>query len=251
MNKDKTRDMIRSILPSKARRGPRFFKAMLKRHTRHAVRIDLHVENLDADLNRAPYVGWVVRSRRDADKLNHFMRWCREITAGMSMQEALDCVRTLLPDNLIGDHAYGHWERYRKHLDQPRRRYRTHEQKVQSYVDSMTFRLRRALMVDPALHGRLNEEIKRRTPEEGPPPRLLAGVHDAEAFVREARWPASEVTRELIEQIEKTKGGRKGRPSALVRGVTRVPGRAGAAPTAPASPADTRASSPAPSPSLR
>lgn len=220
MNKDKTRDMIRSILPSTARRRARFTKAMLNRQVRHGVRTDLHVEDLDTDLRRTPYFRSMLWDRRGADKLNHFMRWCREITAGMSTQEALDYVRALLPANLIGDHAYGHWEHYRKNLDRPRRRYRTREQNVQSYNDSMTFRLRRALTVDPSLHGRLNEEIKRRTPEEEPPHRLLAGLHDVEAFVRESWSLEREVTRELIEEIEKTKGGRKGRPSGFTGSAT-------------------------------
>src|SRR5262249_43894183 len=166
MKKDKTKDMIRSILPSKARHRARFMKAMLHRQSRHSVRQDLHVENFGGDLHRTPRLGWVVWERRSADKLNHFIRWCAAITKGMSTGDALSYVRSILPDSLIGDHAYGHWEAHRnpnffRHafwsIPKPR--------SEQSFIDSTTFRLHRALMVDPTLHARLNAEIKRRTPE--------------------------------------------------------------------------------------
>ena len=208
MKKDKIKDMIRSILPSKARRRARFEKAMLNREVRHSVRHDLRVENLDADLRRQPYLGWVVWERRGADKLNHFMRWCEAITEGMSTEDALSYVRSILPDSLIGDHAYGHWEAHRK--PNPYRWHigRTYERSEQSFVDSTTFRLRRALKVDPALHARLNAEIKAQTPEDKQW-RVLAGVHDVEAFVRDINERERRITLELVEQIEKQKGGRK------------------------------------------
>ncbi len=210
MKKDKIKDMIRSILPSKARRRARFTKAMLNRMTRHAVRRDLHVENPDADLRRKPYFGVMLRDRRGADKLNHFMRWCSAVTEGMSDQDALSHVKSILPDSLIGQHAYGHWEAHRK--PRPYRVFVSshvpYEKQEQSFIDSTTFRLRRALKVDPSLHGRLNAEIKARTPEDQQW-RVLAGVHDVEAFVRDINWLERKITLELIEQIEKQKGGRK------------------------------------------
>ena len=208
MKRNKIKDMIRSILPSKARRRARLTKATLNRNVRRAVRHDLNVENFDADLRRKPYFRSMLWERRGADKLNHFMRWCEAITAGMSAEDALSYVRSLLPDSLIGDHAYGHWEAHRKP-----NRYRTwpyvsHKRREQSFIDSTTFRLRRALMVDPSLHARLNAEIKARTPEERPW-RVLAGIHDVEAFVRDINELERTITLELIEQIEKQKGGRK------------------------------------------
>jgi len=54
----------------------------------------------------------------------------------------------------------------------------------QSYQDRYTFRLRRALDEDPSLHGRLNAEIKSSIPADEPR-RLLEGVHDVDAFVRD------------------------------------------------------------------
>jgi hypothetical protein len=85
------------------------------------------------------------------------MRWCEAITDGMTKQEALDFVRAILPRDLIGDHGYGHWE---DHVRYPRRSYLGFDElgrrRVQSVVDGMTFRLRRALALDPSMHGQLN-----------------------------------------------------------------------------------------------
>src|SRR5262245_16773088 len=208
MNKDKIRDMIRSILPSTAR-STQAEKAQRHRKTRRTVRMDLRREDDDkVDLRRTTDVRDIVLSRRAADKLNHFMRWCETLTDGMSKEEALGFVRALLPKNLIGDHAYGHWE---DHLDRHRGTgYSFGEGRMQSFLDSTTFRLRRALMVDPTLHARLNAAIKEYRSEKHPV-RLLAGVHDVEAFVRDIACGGIErkLTLQLIEQIEKQKGGRK------------------------------------------
>lgn len=181
MKKDKTRDMIRSILPSTRRRYARKEKAFLSRGSRHAVRIDLRKEDAEtskADLARDPSRASIVSIRRGGDKLNHFLRWCRQMTEGMTTEEKLGFVRGLLPRNLVGDHAYSHWEwevrwRYRR----PKRRNR-----MQSATDSAKFRLRRALAIDPDLQRRLNTLIKERKPE-GEPRRLLLGVHDIDAFI--------------------------------------------------------------------
>ena len=208
MRSNKIKDMIRSILPSKARRSARIEKAMLNREVRRSVRQDLHVENLDVDLRREPHFQFMVWDRRGADKLNHFMRWCEAITKGMSTEDALSYVRAILPDSLIGDHAYGHWKCHRQPNAVRNPDYRPYEQREQSFIDSTTFRLRRALMVDPSLHARLNVEIKARTPEDKQW-RVLAGAHDVEAFVREINELERRITLELIERIEKQKGGRK------------------------------------------
>lgn len=234
-NQEKLRDMIRSILPSKNREAARAAKAITNRAHRRGVRIDVRHEDTDetpADLERdASHAGTVAR-RRGGDKLNHFMRWCEAITAGMNTQEALSYVRALLPDTLIGNHAYGHWELHRTYFWPLGKRVGGRERgsrRVQSFVDSTTFRLRRAIDGDPTLHGRLNAEIKQRK-QAGEPRRLFAGAHDIETFVRaiarshqaEAQywydgWPdpfaiERKVTLEFIEEREHTKGGRRGRP---------------------------------------
>lgn len=218
MRKDKLRDMVRSILPSKNREAARAAKALTNRAHRRGVHAHLrHDDGERVDLTR-PASQWEnVWQRRGGDKLNHFMRWCERITAGMTAEEALDHVRALLPRTLVGDHAYGHWERHRRpyvwRFGSPR------AQTLQSFIDSATFRLRRALNIDPELHARINRAIKDRKPLDQPR-QLLAGMHDAEAFVRTIAFPADRrkddpyatersTTLELIEQIERTKGGRE------------------------------------------
>jgi hypothetical protein len=184
---EKLQDMVRSILPSRARTGPRCAKAIRKRAHRRVIRMELHHEDAEttaANFLRGVSVSDIVGWRRGADKLNHFMRWCRALTKGMTTEDALAFVRSMLPKNVIGDHAYGHWESERK----PRFRYlnfaKDRRRRDQSYQDSGTFRLRRALDEDPALHGRLNAEIKNAVPIDEPR-RLLEGVHDVDAFVRD------------------------------------------------------------------
>lgn len=218
INPEKLRDMIRSILPSTYRSGPRRAKATRKRRHRRKVRGDLRhqdPETTKAALTRDVRVGDIVSWRRGGDKLSHFLRWCERITKGMTADEALAFVRGLLPASVIGDHAYSHWEVHRK----PRYswfaggRRRSPERELQSYRDSTTFRLHRALRLDPELHARLNAEIKRRKALDEPR-RLLAGAHDVEAFVEDVRTQKCghyQTERSIMLRLitETEKGGRK------------------------------------------
>jgi len=209
MKKEKLKDMVRSILPSTNRKSARSAKAAASRRVRRAVRGELHAEDPEttkADLHRAANQSMNVRDRRGQDKLNHFMRWGDAITKGMTTDEALSHVRSLLPKNLIGDHAYGHWKAHRKPYWFGRYSYTPRHRLVQSWIDSTRFHLRRALSEDPALHGRLNAEIKARKMFEVR--RLLAGLHDIDDFVQEIAEPEQfamerSVTRRLIEEHEK------------------------------------------------
>jgi hypothetical protein len=120
--------MARSILPSKARKTARQDKQNLNQRNR----VDIHRK-------LAPYKGpasdvidsfeddevivdqWVspkdypkyddiVYNRRNADKLNHFMRWAACIVKDMEPQEAWDYLKTIVPAGLIGNHALTHLE---------------------------------------------------------------------------------------------------------------------------------------------
>ncbi|MBV9497290.1 MAG: hypothetical protein JOZ54_23845 [Acidobacteria bacterium] len=216
---EKVRTMTRSILPSKNRESARTDKALRKRAVRRIVRTSLRIEDFELtrhDLLREADLSDVVRSRQVEDKLHHFMRWCRAITAGMDPDEALGYVRGLLPKNLIGDHAFVHWEiELQRHRDArsyvPRRERRRRES--QSAFDSWRFRLHRVLACEPHRLGELNAAIKASRPfdEER---RLLLGIHDVDAFVAtilsHAQYDAERrCTRALIAN---KKGGREGRP---------------------------------------
>ncbi|MGZ4809016.1 MAG: hypothetical protein ACXV7D_06755, partial [Thermoanaerobaculia bacterium] len=122
---------------------------MTNRSHRRAVSIDLRHEDFEETSQNLMRHAWHTQnvwSRRSNDKLNHFMRWCEAITEGMTMEEALGHIRSILPSSLIGDHAYGHWESYRKYRDRGRYVYNGwRKRSAQSFRDSTTFRLRRAL----------------------------------------------------------------------------------------------------------
>jgi hypothetical protein len=172
-------DMVRSILPSRWRNARRA-KAMVKRRVRRSVRAELRGEA--DDVQRDAYVGHVVRDRRDADKLSHFMRWCDELTKGMTVQEALDYVRAILPRNLIGDHAFGHWEVHVRGRGRKRTPYAEWSRRQeQSTYDRLRFALRRALTERPEFLGELNAAIKSRKIIDEPR-RMLRGIHDVDAF---------------------------------------------------------------------
>lgn len=184
---EKLRDMVRSILPSRYRHAARAAKAGENRRVRHAVRQDLHAEDLEttaADLLRDAHILPITRWRRGGDKLNHFLRWCSAITRGMPAGRALAFVRQILPRNVIGDHAFFHWESHlRPRLCVPGY-YEQRKRDLQSFEDKLRHRLRRALSIDPDLLGRLNAQFKEaRAFDEGR--RLLLGVHDIDAFVHD------------------------------------------------------------------
>lgn len=187
---EKLRDMVRGILPSRHRTGPRWAKAERKRGHRRAVRTDLRIEDFEetaADLLRDVSVTDIVNWRRGGDKLSHFFRWCHAITRGMSTEDALSYVRAILPKSLIGDHANAHWEGLRNpRYFGSRYVHRDPARALQSYLDSATFRLRRAYRADPGLHGRLNAAIKAARPFDEQR-RLLQGLHDVKAFVHDLR----------------------------------------------------------------
>lgn len=184
MKKDKIRDMIRSILPSKSRKYARWHKTLRKRNVRREVRLDVRVEvpeETAVDFGRDAYVRDIVRMRRGADKLRHFLRWCEAITKGMPDRDADARVRAILPRNVIGDHAWSHWEWQRK----PPPAFELPSMLTfQSWFDSTRVRLARELARDPSLHARLNAAIKRRK-QPDQPRRMLHGVHDIDDFVRD------------------------------------------------------------------
>src|SRR5688572_11215203 len=184
ISSEKLKDMVESILPSKNRMGARRRKAAINRQRRRAARQNVCDDLTNIDIIAEVTMTFVVDRRRGADKLAHFIRWCHKLTRGMNLQQALSFVRSILPRDVIGDHAYGHWEIERRYDDLFGRTSVREERgrKLQSYVDSAEFRLRRALKFDPLLHARLNNEIRgRKKPEE--PRRLLLGLHDVRNFV--------------------------------------------------------------------
>lgn len=116
---NKRRTMMRSILPSTARKGAREDKNAINRRRRARVRSDLHdvwdlesAEEWDADWihkdldYKTTYVVW---DRRGADKVSHFIRWAEAKTAHIEDDhEKIPYMRQFLPNNMIGRHAESH-----------------------------------------------------------------------------------------------------------------------------------------------
>jgi hypothetical protein len=114
---DKARDMARSLLPSRWRKGARKERALIHQGTRREPRETL------SRLAREPE-GWeetptprdtsrreirqLVRHRRWADKVHPFIRWATAITRELPRESRLSHVRGLLPEGVIGEHALVH-----------------------------------------------------------------------------------------------------------------------------------------------
>jgi hypothetical protein len=151
MQKDKIRDMIRSILPSTAVKGSREDRTYAHKSNRKKVKQTLHqyanegwededemvMRIHESDLIRRRNIRAMVRDRRGADKINHFVRWCEKKTKHIPEDEPQE--KYYYISNLIGgsgdvirEHALGHfigpWEfnveargsyRYRWREDRP------------------------------------------------------------------------------------------------------------------------------------
>lgn len=98
MYQNKIRNMIRSILPSKARVSARKNKKFAHREHRRAIREALFQYNLEeadddsgtthqmktADLTLTRKTSYNRSDRREADKVNHFVRWAKNKTQHLS-----------------------------------------------------------------------------------------------------------------------------------------------------------------------
>ena len=128
MQKDKIKDMIRSILPSTAVKGSREDRASAHRANRKKVRQTLHQYNNEdwededtmvmrlheSDLKRRRQIRYMVRDRRGADKINHFVRWCEKKTKHIpedKPQERYSHISSLIGGvgDVIREHAVGHF----------------------------------------------------------------------------------------------------------------------------------------------
>jgi len=121
----KKRQMARSILPSKSSNGGR--RAPTKQHIKGAERSRVRdqlarincledAEEWDGEFTEPRiYRGRIrdfVRNRRDADKLNHFIRWAKVtvLRDEIKQEDRKGYFKSILPSGLIGDHALGHLE---------------------------------------------------------------------------------------------------------------------------------------------
>lgn len=123
----KTKTMVRSILPSRARKTAKKRKDGLHRQNRHVIDTNLRnlrgvssdviedFENDDHDYeyygepHRVNWGGWgdIVYDRRGADHLNHFERWIHAKTKHMRPEDRYRYVKSTL-NGALGTHAMSH-----------------------------------------------------------------------------------------------------------------------------------------------
>lgn len=114
MMKNKGRDMSRSVLASTRRDAKKDKRAVNKRYrmsVRNAISTfdgdDIN-DSLINDGKRRSNMQFVVRDRREADKLGPLYRWAESVAANSRPLDRERRVRNVLPIGPIGDHAWLH-----------------------------------------------------------------------------------------------------------------------------------------------
>ncbi len=196
----KSRDMARSILPSRAgsttahlaltRRANRRAIAQKLSYIRRSDGADQEDSDERSDLRAYPdiEIAMIVRWRRGADRLNHFERWAVQVTKHLPVEDRLGHMRAMLPGGLIGDHAMSHLRRLPElnpdYLNLYAFRFaRWLEQNAERQADAST-RMRNlvTMILEDGGHGVLNSAL-RAAACDGERPRALAGIHDVDAFL--------------------------------------------------------------------
>lgn len=112
---EKTRQMVRSLLPSTMRKAARQMKKVAKKRAKIVnrrlvkkmlINQDEYEETLFEDSRND--IRYVVRNRRDADKVGPFVSWVVKKTKDIPQENRKSFVRGLVPPNTIGDHALTH-----------------------------------------------------------------------------------------------------------------------------------------------
>lgn len=114
---EKARDMARSLLPSRWRKGARKERALIHRGSRREPKAALarlahepegwETRPFPKDTTRRE-LRWVVSHRRGADKVNPFIRWATAVTRELPRESRLSHIRGQVPRGVIGEHALVH-----------------------------------------------------------------------------------------------------------------------------------------------
>lgn len=193
---DKTRDMARSILPSRWR-GASSHRALLHRGERHAVQQGLRALLRDpASWDDGVELGeaWplelrpFVYRRRSADKLNHFERWAMARTRELPLEARLGHLAGVLPSGLIGEHAMVHLKQRPELSVERALRWRRWVRRSLRLERGFVAELLRALVNVPdgvrALHASLKHAQRSQSAQAVTVPfRPLRGLHDVLPFI--------------------------------------------------------------------
>lgn len=111
---EKITDVIRSVLPSTARRDARRTRQLIHRAAPRKVNVAMQSGHLDAVVDIRGPIEDMVWDRRAADKVGPLVRWAlHQVRHDPRLREAgfaerIDHFRQLLPNNTIGRHALSH-----------------------------------------------------------------------------------------------------------------------------------------------
>jgi hypothetical protein len=194
---DKAKEMARSILPSRSRKG-QAYRASIHRSMRREVNLSLRRlerdpsewdEGVEFGEGPARELPSFVSQRRGQDKLNHFERWAIERTKEMPKEHRLGHLRSLLPGGLIGQHAMLHLK-HREELNVERfRPIWGHWHKLLMDRGEVAELLRRLIEVGNGvrkLHEAMNKAVRAEAGGWGflvVAQRKLLGVHDVLPFL--------------------------------------------------------------------
>jgi hypothetical protein len=208
---EKARDMARSLLPSTGRKGARGARSQLHREARRTARLELarleHEPEAFEDLpgpdgGRSPEIGYMVRRRRWADKVNPFIRWATATTRKLPRESRLSHIQGLLPKGVIGEHALSHLENaeaFRNPQEDSWRRAWLSRRPQSEWMDrGEQAELLRAVLAAPGGHRAFNRWLWARHAASSNPSyqparaRTLRGAHDVLPFLDEVgeytRW---------------------------------------------------------------
>lgn len=169
---EKITDVIRSVLPSTARRDARRTRQLIHRAARRKVKVALRAGDMDAVVDIRGPIEDMVWDRRAGDKVGPLVRWALHQVGHdprlreASLAERIDHFRQLLLNNTIGRHALSHIAWPLERLDAEPRTFRDRPGCIGAV---------RALY-EAGYHGELNARLKiQQLP-------LLDGAHDIESF---------------------------------------------------------------------
>jgi hypothetical protein len=216
---EKIKDMSRSVLPSKGRKGARDNRRTIHGRQRSrelaavtAYRRDADPESVTPDVRGTygPDIRYMVWGRRARDKVGPLIRWAEATIAAdpvlrsATRAEQVAYFARLMPDSTIGRHAVQHIDQALEWHER-RARYQARRPTAPGpHVVDMERQLRQIL--ETGLHATLNAGLRRLadTQDVRPlatpmPRRLLLGSHDIEAFAAKmARWPT---VRDLVKTL--------------------------------------------------
>lgn len=188
---EKITDVIRSVLPSTARRDARRTRQLIHRAARRKVKVALRAGDADAFVDLRGSIEEMVWDRRAADKLGPLVRWAlHQVRHDPRLREAgfaerIDHFRQLLPDNTIGRHALSHIAWPLERLDS----------RPREFADGPSCVGEVRALYEAGYHGELNARLKIHQLS------LLGGVHDIEGFAASSGTATLSIVGDLASEV--------------------------------------------------